>query len=138
MAGVSIAEAAHRLGISQDTIRKRLRVGELAGERVKASGGFRWLVELPEDVRESGTPEYLDENTGEASGLQGIVATLHAQNQSLQDHLATLQAHVQSQGEELEARRREVQELHVLLQQAQAALPAPKENRHSWWQFWVR
>jgi hypothetical protein len=40
--------------------------------------------------------------------------------------------------EELEARRREVQELHVLLQQAQAALPAPRDNR-SWWQrLWRR
>jgi excisionase family DNA binding protein len=47
MAKVSIAEAARRLGISQDTVRKRLRLGELAGEQVRAPGGFRWLVELP-------------------------------------------------------------------------------------------
>ena len=138
MTKVSIAEAAHKLGISQDTIRKRLRAGELAGEQVRAPGGFRWLVELPEDVRGPATPEHADETAGEAAGLQGIVATLQAQNQSLQDHLATLQAQVQSQGEEMEARRREVQELHVLLQQAQAALPAPRENRQSWWRFWER
>jgi DNA-directed RNA polymerase specialized sigma24 family protein len=31
MAKVSIAEAAHRLGMSQDTVRKRLRLGELTG-----------------------------------------------------------------------------------------------------------
>jgi hypothetical protein len=35
------------------------------------------------------------------------------------------------QDAELEARRREVQELHVLLQTAQA-LPAPRESR-PWW-----
>jgi hypothetical protein len=39
---------------------------------------------------------------------------------------------------ELEARRREVQELHVLLQQAQAALPAPVGTRQHWWRFWQR
>ncbi len=51
MAKVSIAEAAHRLGISQDTVRKRLRVGELSGTQVRAPGGFRWMVvELPDDV----------------------------------------------------------------------------------------
>ncbi len=39
---------------------------------------------------------------------------------------------------QLEVREREVQELHVLLQQAQAALPAPRDNR-SWWQrLWRR
>ena len=49
--------------------------------------------------------------------------------------LVALRETVAILSEELEARRREVQELHVLLQHAQAALPAPKENR-PWWRFW--
>jgi len=52
------------------------------------------------------------------------------------DRLKSLQAQVKAQGEELEAGRRELQELHVLVQQAQATLPGPRENRHSWWRFW--
>ncbi len=38
---------------------------------------------------------------------------------------------------EVESRRREVQELHVLLQQAQAALPSPRGGR-PWSQLWRR
>ena len=50
--------------------------------------------------------------------------------------MEVLRREMDSKDVELEARRREVQELHVLLQQAQAALTAPIENHRSWWQFW--
>ena len=46
---VSIKEAAERLGVSQDTIRRRLKHGELAGERAKTPQGFVWRVELPQE-----------------------------------------------------------------------------------------
>jgi len=50
--------------------------------------------------------------------------------------VTTLQAQVQAQAEELDARRREVQELHVLLQSAQAQLPPPpKAQRRRRWQI---
>jgi hypothetical protein len=39
---------------------------------------------------------------------------------------------------QLEVREREVQELHVLLQQAQAALPAPRDHRPWWQRLWRR
>ena len=38
--------------------------------------------------------------------------------------------------EELARRNTQMEQLHVLLQQAQAALPVPKENRRSWWRLW--
>jgi len=47
--------------------------------------------------------------------------------------IKALHDQVQAQAEELESRRREISELHVLLQNAQAALPAP---RKPWWRFW--
>ena len=40
--------------------------------------------------------------------------------------------------EQLATKDRQIGELHVLLQQAQAALTAPKENHRSWWRFWQR
>jgi hypothetical protein len=52
--------------------------------------------------------------------------------------LQALRERVKAQDIELEARRREVQELHVLLQQAQAALSAPVGTQRSWWRFWQR
>jgi transposase-like protein len=125
MAKASIAEAARRLGISQDTVRKRLRLGELAGEQVRAPGGFRWLVELPgEHAEPQGQGETPQEGiTREAPYVRELVDSLQAQ--------------IRAQQEELEARRREVEQLHILLQQAQAALPAPREKR-PWWRFWER
>jgi hypothetical protein len=39
---------------------------------------------------------------------------------------------------QLEAREREVQELHVLLQQFQIALPAAGDNRSWWHKLWHR
>ena len=41
---VPLAEAASRLGVSVDTVRRRLRTGELAGRQA----GRRTLVSLPE------------------------------------------------------------------------------------------
>jgi hypothetical protein len=126
MAKVSIAEAAHRLSISQDTVRKRLRLGELTGEQVKAPGGFRWLIELP---GENAEPQGQDETHQE--GITNEVPYVR-------ELVDSLQAQIRAQQEELEARRREVEQLHILLQQAQAALPAPRDNR-SWWQrVWRR
>ena len=53
----------------------------------------------------------------------------------LRDLVATLKRQVDSQRDELESRRREVQELHVLLQQLQTrALPPPPEPKRSFWQ----
>jgi hypothetical protein len=49
MERVSIKEAAERLGVSQDTIRRRLKSGGLAGEREKTPQGFVWRVELPQE-----------------------------------------------------------------------------------------
>jgi hypothetical protein len=57
--------------------------------------------------------------------------------------VASLQRQVETQALELDARRREVQELHVLLQQAQRALPAaPAQQidqdappRRPWWKW---
>jgi len=44
---VTIRDAAARLGVSADTIRRRLRAGTLAGERVSTPQGHRWVVLFP-------------------------------------------------------------------------------------------
>jgi excisionase family DNA binding protein len=54
MAEVSIKEAADRLGVSADTIRRRLKAGEVEGRRVPMGTAdsklYRWLVQLPDDL----------------------------------------------------------------------------------------
>ena len=44
---LTINAAATRLGVSPDTIRRRLRAGELAGEREPTPQGYRWVVLFP-------------------------------------------------------------------------------------------
>jgi len=110
METVSIGEAASRLGLSADTIRRRIGKGTLTGHQEPTAQGFRWKVELPEG---QGT-------NGHQDGLEDLVMMLQGQ--------------VKAQTDELEARRREVQELHVLLQTAQTALTAPKAR--PWWRLW--
>lgn len=108
---VTIREAAQRLGVSEDTVRRRLRRGELTGVQQPTAQGFTWLVELPE-VAPAGpsAPEG-------AAGVAEAVAA--AEVRRLEELVAILR-------EELDARRREVQELHILLQRAQTpALPPP-------------
>jgi excisionase family DNA binding protein len=115
---LTISEAAQRLRVSEMTIRRRIRSGELQGVQVNSPGGFAWVVDLPDEPT-------ADEPSPDTSSLRELVDELRSR--------------VAAQDQELEARRREVQELHVLLQQAQAALPVPKEDRQSWWRrLWHR
>ena len=115
MTKASIKEAAERLGVVEATVRRRIHKGELSAVQEETPQGFVWVVELPDSV-----DEVQAESTGD--GYRELVEVLRRE--------------MDSKDVELEARRREVQELHVLLQQAQAALMAPKENHRSWWQFW--
>jgi hypothetical protein len=115
---VTIQEAAFRLGLSEKTVRRRVLNGRLPGSQVSTPQGFAWMVDIPDDLPESG--ESFDE-----------VATLRELN-------AALQARIDAQDKQLESKDKQIEQLHVLLQQAQAALPAPQDHR-SWWQrLWRR
>jgi excisionase family DNA binding protein len=113
----TIAEAARLLQVSERTIRRRLHNGELKGSQVSNPGGFAWLVEVPEDL------------PGVSPDQEGKVGTT-----ALIDRMAD---QIKSQQEQLAAKDRQIEQLHVLLQQAQAALPAPRESK-SWWKWWSR
>lgn len=54
MAKVKIREAADILGVSMDTVRRRLKSGSLEGEKVFEGGVEIWLVSLPD--RRTDTP----------------------------------------------------------------------------------
>ena len=55
-----------------------------------------------------------------------------------QDETITqLQGQLQTKDMQLDGKDRQIGELHVLVQRAQAALPAPKDGR-PWWRFWGR
>jgi hypothetical protein len=128
MERVSIKEAARRLDVSDLTIRRRLNSGELQGIQEPKGKSHIWWVLMPEEKTKSEAEnpeqELEDNSQGEVEALREMVAVLKEQ--------------LDAKDKQLETRAREVQELHVLLQQAQAALPAPRDNR-SWWQrLWHR
>jgi len=111
----SITETARRLDISERTVRRKLQNGELSGRQIPNAQGFVWMVELAGDE---------DSPDVAVTALQDMVTMLHAQ--------------VEADREELASKNKQIEQLHVLLQQQALALPAPKENRQQWWRFWGR
>ena len=112
MQELTIIAAAEHLHVSTATVKRRLRNGTLKGRQIPRPQGYTWLIEVDQD--QDNHPL----TTGSSEGVNTPVQELSM--------VAWLQ-------EELTARRREISELHVLLQNAQAALPAP---RRLWWKFW--
>ena len=127
MARLSIPEAVHTLGLSQDTIRKRLRSGDLEGQKVKGAGGFRWEVFVADDPTVKGVTQ--DGNHGD-DAQDGNHAN-DAQDDNHGNH-ANGNALVEILREELAEKNRQISELHRLL--AQTALNAAPGR--PWWQFW--
>src|SRR5919106_550068 len=124
---VRIAEAAKILRVSEHTIRRRLAKGELTGVQVAmGTGGFQWMVDLPDELQVD------SHGSGEIAALRELIATLNDQVEALRGQLV-------SKDRQMEAKDSQIEQLHILLQQAQAALPVPKENQHSWWyKLWHR
>jgi hypothetical protein len=103
MKEVPIIDAAKILNISMDTVRRRISKGELKARKVPSPHGETYLVEVPEEPGPvSEVPEDKEDNPVAIEAMRKTISILET---------------------ELEARRREVQELHVLLQQAQKQLP---------------
>ena len=97
MRQLSIPEAAKQLGVSQDTIRRRIRRGQVQAVQHPTPQGHVWLVEIPDtpdDPRPALDVELLRR---EAEHWREVAGILH---------------------EELVARRREVHELLLLLEQS--------------------
>ncbi len=123
---VGIPEAARRLNVSEHTVRRWLRNGQLSGDQMATPQGYTWMVELPEDGSNDHAMARIDSLENNDTKTFEVFEEL----------VSTLKVQVTSQGEELEAKNRQIGELHVLLQQAQAALPAPQEQQRTWWRFW--
>jgi hypothetical protein len=132
---LSISQAVTRLGVSEVTIRRRLRKGELTGHKRQTPQGYVWMIELPDDTSEDNK----NGSNGEGESLSEMVAALRSQVEGQQELVDSLQAQVKAQQEELIAKNKQIEQLHVLLQQAQTALSAPREDHQPWWRrLWHR
>lgn len=110
MVRLDIQQAAERFGVSEQTIRRRLHNGLLEGYQEGPPHG-RWWVELPQE----------DESNHQRDQVDAQVV------------IAMLQQQLEIKDRQLESKDLQIEQLHVLLQQAQKALPAPKEDRSPWW-----
>jgi Tfp pilus assembly protein FimV len=88
------------------------------------------------------TPESTSATNAEVLRLEELAEVLKDEvvqlRQQLQSQTETHERQNKAYQQQLEAKDKQIEQLHVLLQQAQAALPAPRDNR-SWWQrLWRR
>ena len=118
MATMTIQGAAEFLGVSEITVRRKLKSGQLTGQQEEAPNG-RWWVEISEEKSNFGI--------GISDSVQrDSNPDLHDPVQILKDQVANLQHH-------LDIREREVGELHVIIQQQALALPPPATLKRKWW-----
>jgi len=121
---LSVKEAAEALGKSVDTIRRRIRAGQIPAEKFPGVYGEEWRIkesDLAGDdaqeirevvpVKKELTPEEL------AEALQGAMQS-------------TMQKAMQEQADEIRQLREEIQELRKALK----LLPGDKSR--PWWKFW--
>jgi hypothetical protein len=76
------------------------------------------MVDLPDDLLSE------PEHSGEWGGVQGFIESMNNQFQLLK--------------EQLEAKDKQIEQLHVLLQQFGTALPAARDKRSWWDKLWHR
>src|SRR5919199_1324959 len=121
---VELTEAADRLGLSQEAIRKRIHRGTLAGRKVDG----RWLVLLPED-RPDIRPDVSGRSDGRQDdgsltasghpddGLADLIQQLHRENLELAGRLGFYQSEIQHLQAQLSAAHERI-----------ALLEAPKNS----------
>lgn len=131
---VTIREAVQELGVSDDTVRRRLHTKTLAGERKETPQGFVWYVELPDsdaEVIAEQAPQTLPQMAPHSLPQDGMgeVITILREQLAVKDEQILSQARLLESQEEMlrETQRehaREVERLHILLQTAQRLIPA--------------
>ena len=101
---VKITEAAALLNVSVDTIRRRLRRGDLRGERLRTRQGDTWHVWLDGDIAESDAPADPAAQGDWRRGLSDLVllvARLQAENRELATRVGYLEAELRHAREHL-------------------------------------
>lgn len=141
--GISLAEAAAHLRVSERTILRRIEKGTLKGQKVDAERGQVWRVFVDGMTVVSDTLDKLTSDTTDRRSAPGIVKALEML-EAERDEVKRLQA----ENEELRDSASHWQARYTQAQDTlQRLLPAPKENPESpaaaavkrpWWKIWER
>jgi len=147
---IDIGTAAAKMGITTEALRKRVTRGALPA--TKKNGRWYFVLDsidgVLDDERDVQDMKQgiLDNHRDMEQGVLDDERDVQDMEESVQDnHLDNKDRLINTLAEELAARRkeldelradhrREIQELHVLLQTAQTALTAPE--RRPWWRLW--
>ena len=122
---VTMVEAAQRMGVSVDTVRRRLHRSELAGRLQPTLQGFIWLIEVPErsgsgltSEAEAAGPAFAPASTpaGVALPAGGVRA--------LRRLMYALMHENNARDRPLESKDYQSERMHVLLQQV-LNVPSP-------------
>ena len=141
MQEVTIAEAAQKFGVSQHTVMRWLKTGDLEGYKDPSAQGYRWIIKLDQDRMATGVTA-----ANSAPARPGISESANydttAEAQPVWTLIDTIQQQIEEKDRQLQEKDRQVQEkdrqieqLLVLVSQAQAALPAPQDS--PWWWRWT-
>jgi predicted DNA-binding transcriptional regulator YafY len=129
---LTIRDAAERLGVSSDTIRRRLKAGELDGrQEPQGKQGYRWIVQLPDDAQDTptavgtaapGMPTAmayeLADSRARIEGLERLIDEIGSQREKLERERDDWKDAAQREGEASRELR------HLLKQSQDLALPA--------------
>jgi hypothetical protein len=143
--------AAQHLGVHVATIDRKLKRGELNGRQEPRPRGWRWLVELPDNLTSTEVPTLPTHSPKDAPTNANAKAPTDAHTNpvandaallwelinTLREEVSLLKHQLEVHEQELEHRAQEMQRMQVLLQQAldpTRAIAPPRQR--SWWRRW--
>jgi hypothetical protein len=124
---VPIKDAAELLGVSEITVRRRIKANELLAIKSETPQGYRWLVVLEDEEPDQIALSPADQSPGlvPESGDQPLT---HPDTErlirSLEERLTFAEDQIRFLQTQIIDRTRETEQLHILLSQAMRALPA--------------
>ena len=104
---VTVGEAADRLKVSTQTVKRRLKNGTLKGEQKDTPQGYIWLVDISE--AEADTSILNEDISGDT------LAAISREMQRLEQMVEILQRELEHRDGQLEAKDKQIGQLHVLL-----------------------
>ncbi len=142
--GLTIKQAAAQLGISADSVRRRIKSGALEAFRVPTAQGYEWRIALmhqpPGDSRQvGGTPTQNATQLGSApmqdhqavmQPLMEMVDRLHRENMQLAGRVGFLEGRLQDAEQKILALSAPAEPGPVVIEQARRDAPQPS--------FWRR
>lgn len=124
----TVTEAARALGISEKTVRRHIKSGQL---KAWMEDG-QWLIERAGKGKTEGRHRVDSE---ERVGRHRVDTGERAARQASSADRSTLQATIGLLKQQLEEKDRQIGELHVLLREAQGQIQKmlPMPSRRHWW-----